>query len=215
MENREIEAIVRAVVEKAAGRQNPESGPEAGHPPAAGRTGTAEACGPEGDNALWAADPDHGAAMPSGDGKPVPANGGLVRVSMPLAKAVELIGKIEAKAAEWDMRVVTAVSDAAGRPVAVHCMDGAYIGSFDVALNKTYTSIAFQMSTARLGSLSGPGGSLYGIQFTNNGRIVIFGGGEVLRRGEVIVGALGVSGGSAEQDTALAAYGKSIFAELE
>lgn len=215
MENREIEAIVRAVVEKAAGRQNPESAPEAGHPPAAGRTGTAEACGPDGDYAPGAAGPGHGAAMPSGDGKPVPANGGLVRVSMPLAKAVELIGKIEARAAEWDMRVVTAVSDAAGRPVAVHCMDGAYIGSFDVALNKTYTSIAFQMSTARLGSLSGPGGSLYGIQFTNNGRIVIFGGGEVLRRGEVIVGALGVSGGSAEQDTALAAYGKSIFAELE
>ncbi len=215
MENREIEAIVRAVVEKAAGRQNPESAPEAGHPLAAGRTGTAEACGPDGDYAPGAAGPGHGAAMPSGDGKPVPANGGLVRVSMPLAKAVELIGKIEAKAAEWDMRVVTAVSDAAGRPVAVHCMDGAYIGSFDVALNKTYTSIAFQMSTARLGSLSGPGGSLYGIQFTNNGRIVIFGGGEVLRRGEVIVGALGVSGGSAEQDTALAAYGKSIFAELE
>lgn len=215
MENREIEAIVRAVVEKAAGRQNPESAPEAGHSPAAGRTGTAEACGPDGDYAPGAAGPGHGAAIPSGDGKLVPANGGLVRVSMPLAKAVELIGKIEAKAAEWDMRVVTAVSDAAGRPVAVHCMDGAYIGSFDVALNKTYTSIAFQMSTARLGSLSGPGGSLYGIQFTNNGRIVIFGGGEVLRRGEVIVGALGVSGGSAEQDTALAAYGKSIFAELE
>ncbi len=215
MENREIEAIVRAVVEKAAGRQNPESAPEAGHPLAAGRTGTAEACGPDGDYAPGAAGPGHGAAIPSGDGKLVPANGGLVRVSMPLAKAVELIGKIEAKAAEWDMRVVTAVSDAAGRPVAVHCMDGAYIGSFDVALNKTYTSIAFQMSTARLGSLSGPGGSLYGIQFTNNGRIVIFGGGEVLRRGEVIVGALGVSGGSAEQDTALAAYGKSIFAELE
>lgn len=215
MENREIEAIVRAVVEKAAGRQNPESAPEAGHPPAAGRTGTAEACGPDGDYAPGAAGSGHGVAMPSGDGKPVPANGGLVRVSMPLAKAVELIGKIEAKAAEWDMRVVTAVSDAAGRPVAVHCMDGAYIGSFDVALNKTYTSIAFQMSTARLGSLSGPGGRLYGIQFTNNGRIVIFGGGEVLRRGEVIVGALGVSGGSAEQDTALAAYGKSIFAELE
>lgn len=215
MENREIEAIVRAVVEKAAGRQNPESAPEAGHPLAAGRTGTAEACGPDGDYAPGAAGPGHGAAIPSGDGKLVPANGGLVRVSMPLAKAVELIGKIEAKAAEWDMRVVTAVSDAAGRPVAVHCMDGAYIGSFDVALNKTYTSIAFQMSTARLGSLSGPGGSLYGIQFANDGRIVIFGGGEVLRRGEVIVGALGVSGGSAEQDTALAAYGKSIFAELE
>lgn len=141
----------------------------------------------------------------------VEANGGRTHVTMPLALAVKLIEKIETKAAEWDMRVVTAVSDAAGRPVAVHCMDGAYIGSFDVALNKTYTSIAFQMSTAQLGRLSSPGESLYGIQFTNDGKIVIFGGGEVLERDGVIIGALGISGGSAEQDTALAAYGKSIF----
>ncbi len=205
MENERIEAIVREVLNKVAQGQGKADIP--GKPGAAHRTEQ----GPSGSSP--------NPAMPLGDGSPVSANGGLVRVSMPLAKAVELIGKIEAKAAEWDMRVVTAVSDAAGRPVAVHCMDGAYIGSFDVALNKTYTSIAFQMSTAQLGSLSGPGGSLYGIQFTNNGRIVIFGGGEVLTRGEAIVGALGVSGGSAEQDTALAAYGKSIFeksdAELE
>lgn len=142
------------------------------------------------------------------------ANGGLVQTSMSLELAVKLIGRIEAKAAEWNMRVVTAVSDAAGRPVAVHCMDGAYLGSFDVALNKTYTSIAFQMSTAELGALSRPGESLYGIQFTNEGRIVIFGGGEVLKHKGVIVGALGVSGGSAKQDTDLAAYGKSIFEEV-
>ena len=142
------------------------------------------------------------------------ANGGLVRTSMPLALAVKLIGKIEAKAAEWDMQVVAAVSDASARPVAIHCMDGAYIGSYDVALNKTYTSIAFQMSTAQLGHLSQPGESLYGIQFTNNGKIVIFGGGEVLKKDGVIIGALGVSGGSAEQDTALAAYGSSIFETL-
>lgn len=205
MENERIEAIVREVLNKVAQGQGKADIP--GKPGAAHRT----------DQSPSGSSPNP--AMPLGDGNPVSANGGLVRVSMPLAKAVELIGKIEAKAAEWDMRVVTAVSDAAGRPVAVHCMDGAYIGSFDVALNKTYTSIAFQMSTAQLGSLSGPGGSLYGIQFTNNGRIVIFGGGEVLTRGEAIVGALGVSGGSAEQDTALAAYGKRIFeksdAELE
>ena len=95
-------------------------------------------------------------------------------------------------------------------------MDGAYMGSFDVALNKTYTSIAFQMSTAELGKLSQPGMSLYGIQFTNEGRIVIFGGGEVLTYHGVIIGALGVSGGSAQQDTDLAAYGKKIFeSELE
>lgn len=146
--------------------------------------------------------------------EPVAANGGLVQPTMTLALALKLIERIEAKAVEWNMRVVTAVSDASGRPVAVHCMDGAYIGSFDVALNKTYTSIAFQMSTAELGRLSQPGESLYGIQFTNEGRIVIFGGGEVLKRDGVILGALGVSGGSAKQDTDLAAYGKSIFEEV-
>ena len=133
---------------------------------------------------------------------------------MPLALAVKLIEKVEAKAAEWGMRVVTAVSDASGRPVAVHCMDGAYIGSFDVALNKTYTSVAFQMSTAKLGTLSQPGESLYGIQFTNGGKIVIFGGGEVLERNGKMIGALGVSGGTAKQDTDLAAYGKSVFEEV-
>ncbi len=133
---------------------------------------------------------------------------------MTLALAVKLIEKVEAKAAEQGMRVVTAVSDASGRPVAVHCMDGAYIGSFDVALNKTYTSVAFQMSTAKLGTLSQPGESLYGIQFTNGGKIVIFGGGEVLEQNGKMIGALGVSGGTAKQDTDLAAYGKSVFEEV-
>ena len=133
---------------------------------------------------------------------------------MTLALAVKLIEKVEAKAAEQGMRVVTAVSDASGRPVAVHCMDGAYIGSFDVALNKTYTSVAFQMSTAKLGTLSQPGESLYGIQFTNGGKIVIFGGGEVLEQDGKMIGALGVSGGTAKQDTDLAAYGKSVFEEV-
>jgi len=142
------------------------------------------------------------------------ANGGTVLYTMPLKLAVKLIERVEEKAAEWDMRVVTAVSDAEGRPVAVHCMDGAYIGSFDVALNKTYTSVAFQMSTAELGKLSQPGESLYGIQFTNGGRITIFGGGEVLKRNGVIIGALGVSGGSAQQDTDLAAYGRSVLEEV-
>lgn len=133
---------------------------------------------------------------------------------MTLKLALSLIEKIEKKAQEQRMRVVTAVSDSGGRPVAVHCMDGAYIGSFDVALNKTYTSIAFQMSTAELGKLSKPGEPLYGIQFTNQGKIVIFGGGELLEQNGRIIGALGVSGGTAEQDTGLAAYGKAVFEEV-
>ena len=133
---------------------------------------------------------------------------------MTLRLALKLIEKIEVRAEEWNMRVVTAVSDAGGRPVAVHCMDGAYIGSFDVALNKAYTSIAFQMSTEKLGRLSQPGESLYGIQFTNQGKIVIFGGGEPLEHNGRIIGALGASGGTARQDTELAAYGRAVFEEV-
>ena len=133
---------------------------------------------------------------------------------MTLRLATALIDRLEREARRRRMRIVAAVSDAAGRPVAIHCMDGAYIGSFDVALNKTYTSVAFQMSTEALGKLAQPGQPLYGVQFTNGGKIVIFGGGEPLFAGETMIGALGVSGGTAEQDTALAAYGKSILKEV-
>ena len=134
--------------------------------------------------------------------------------SMDLRLAKALIDRIEHKAGELGVRAVIAVSDAAGRPVAVHVMDGAYIGSFDIALNKTYTSAAFQMSTARLGELAAPGGSLYGIQFTNQGKVVIFGGGEPLMWNGEMIGAVGVSGGTAEQDTVLGAYGRDILEEV-
>lgn len=131
-----------------------------------------------------------------------------------LKTARELIRKVEEKAEEMGVKAVVAVSDASGRPIAIECMDGAFIGSFDVALNKTFTSVAFQMSTARLGELAAPGGSLYGIQQTNGGKIVIFGGGEPLYQGDTLIGAIGVSGGTAEQDTALGAYGKMIAKEV-
>lgn len=125
-----------------------------------------------------------------------------------------LMKRVEAKASQMGIKVVTAVCNAHGNPVAVRCMDDAYIGSFDVALNKTYTAIAFKMSTEELGKLSQPGGPLYGIQFTNQGRIVIFGGGVPLRVGEEIIGAFGVSGGSAQQDTALADFAEQAFYEI-
>ena len=127
---------------------------------------------------------------------------------MTLAAANALIEKVKAKASEMGVDIVAAVSDKAGRPVAVQCMDGAYIASF------TYTSASLKMSTAQLAELSQPGQDLYGIQFTNNGKIVIFGGGEVLEYDGQIVGALGVSGGTAAQDTAIAAYGKEVFKEV-
>ena len=134
--------------------------------------------------------------------------------SMNLKLAKELMEKVEAEAARIGVKAVVAVSDAAGRPIAVHCMDGAYIGSYDIAVNKTYTSVAFQMPTAKLAELAAPGGSLYGIQHTNRGQIVIFGGGEPLYVDDVLIGAIGVSGGTAEQDTYLGAYGKNLLKEV-
>lgn len=138
----------------------------------------------------------------------------IVKEVMSLKLAVALIEMVEEKALEMDMRVVIAVSDASGRPVAVHCMDGAYHGSFDVALNKTYTSTAFQMSTKELSRLCQPGQDLYGLQFSNEGRVMILGGGEPLMIGKTMIGALGVSGGTAAQDTELAAYGRAKLKEV-
>jgi len=128
-----------------------------------------------------------------------------------LKKAAALIRKVETEAAKMGIAVVIAVSDASARPVAVHCMDGAYIGSFDIALNKTFTSAGFKMSTEALGRLSQPGESLYGIQHTNQGKVVVFGGGEPLIINDTLVGALGISGGTLEEDTYLAAYGKKEY----
>ena len=133
--------------------------------------------------------------------------------TMNLKLALALMEKVEAEAKRIGVKAVVAVSDASGRPVAIHCTDGAFIGSYDVALNKTYTAVAFQMSTAKLAELAAPGGSLYGIQHTNEGKVVIFGGGEPLEVNGVIIGGLGVSGGSEEQDTFLAEYGKNKFKE--
>ena len=134
---------------------------------------------------------------------------------MTLETAKKLIGMVEKKAEEMGIAVIIAVADKAARPVAIHCMDDAYIASFDIALNKAYTSAGLKMSTAELSRLSGPGQPLYGIQNTNEGKIVIFGGGEVLEANGRIAGALGVSGGTLEQDTYLAAYGREVFARIE
>lgn len=123
-----------------------------------------------------------------------------------------LAKKVRQKAADMGVNAVVAVSNNAGNPILVECMDNSYIASYDIAVQKAFTVVSLKTSTAKLKPLAQPGASLYGIQFTNNGKIVIFGGGEPLEnaKGEII-GGLGVSGGTEEQDTALAAYGKQIF----
>jgi len=131
---------------------------------------------------------------------------------MTLELALSLTEKVKAKAREMGVNAVVAVSNRAARPVLVECMDDSYIASYDVALQKAFTVVSLKMSTSTLKGLAQPGGSLYGIQFTNEGHIVIFGGGEPLcDKSGNIIGGLGVSGGSEAQDTALAQYGKEIF----
>ena len=127
--------------------------------------------------------------------------------------ARRLIHKVEAKAKEIGVKAVVAVADAGANPIAVECMDDAYIASYDIAFNKAYTCAALKMSTSTLKKLAQRGESLYGIQFTNNGKIVIFGGGDPLICNGVVVGGLGVSGGSEEQDTYLSEYGAKVFCE--
>ena len=131
---------------------------------------------------------------------------------MTLALADKLADAVLGEAKRTGVRAVVCVSDAAGNPKVVKSADDAYIASYDVAVNKAFTVVALKMSTIKLKPLAQPGASLYGIQFTNGGKIVIFGGGDELKDPEgVIVGGLGVSGGSEEQDTALSAWGKKYF----
>lgn len=133
---------------------------------------------------------------------------------MNLALAKKLAQMVEAEAKKIGVNAVVAISNSGARPVLVECMDDSYIASYDVAFNKAYTVVALKMSTSKLKTLSQPNQPLYGIQFTNDCKIVIFGGGVPLRIGDKIVGGLGVSGGSEEQDTYLAEYGERVFKEL-
>ena len=132
-----------------------------------------------------------------------------------LAMALRLIEAVEAEAKRMGVRAVVAVANKGGRPVAVHCMDESFIASYDIALNKAYTCAALKMPTSRLKQLSQPGGELYGIQHTNQGQIVIFGGGVPVTYGGKVIGGLGVSGGSEAQDTALAEYGEKRMKEAD
>lgn len=134
--------------------------------------------------------------------------------SISLSQAKRLIERVEQKAKEMGLSVVVAVSNSSANPVAVECMDDSYMASYDIAVNKAYTVVALKMSTLKLKSLAQPGDPLYGIQFTNGGKIVIFGGGDPLVYNGTIIGGLGVSGGSEEQDVELSAYGASILHEI-
>lgn len=133
------------------------------------------------------------------------------RVTLDSAK--RLIEKIEQEALRRNKPSVIAVCSPDGNPVAVHVMDGSFLVSFEVALKKAYTSVAVKMSTMELSRLTQPGQTFYGLgKMSDN--IVIFGGGVPLKVGDTIIGGLGISGGTGEEDNSLAEYGLQVLNEV-
>jgi uncharacterized protein GlcG (DUF336 family) len=128
-----------------------------------------------------------------------------------LEDARKVIAAAESKAAALGQPMNIAVADAGGNLVAHVRMDGAWIGSIDISIKKAFTSRAFDIATKDLAQHSQSGGQFFGIHASNDGRIMIFAGGVPLKRDGRVVGAIGVSGGSGEQDHAVAEAGASAF----
>jgi uncharacterized protein GlcG (DUF336 family) len=133
------------------------------------------------------------------------------RAGVTLDTALQVIGSARQEAEAIGVAMNIAVVDEGNNLVAFQRMDGAWLGSMDIAEGKAYTARAFNMSTKDLAPLCVPGQPLFGIHVSNQGRLIIFAGGIPLERGGEVVGAIGVSGGSVEQDQAVAEAGAEAF----
>jgi len=122
-----------------------------------------------------------------------------------LTQAKHLLENIEHKAKDKNLPIVAACVNAEGNPIAIHVMDGALLISYEAALAKAYTAAALKMPTADLHKLVQPGQQFYGLEAIGDGKILPIGGGVPLQDPDGhIIGAIGVSGGTAEQDHELA-----------
>jgi uncharacterized protein GlcG (DUF336 family) len=124
--------------------------------------------------------------------------------SIDLSDARRIIAAGERKAQEMHLPYNIAVVDAGGGLVAHARMDGAWLGSVDIAINKAWTARAFDMSTEDLATITQSGEPGFGLNTTNGARVVIFGGGIPIRDKGVVIGAVGASGGSVDQDVTVA-----------
>ncbi len=128
-----------------------------------------------------------------------------------LEDARRIIAAAEKKAQAIGQPMNIAVADEGGNIVAHVRMDGAWLGSIDISQKKAYTSRAFDITTKDLATHAQSGGQFFGIHASNDGKIMIFAGGIPLKRDGQVVGAVGVSGGSGEQDHAVAEAGAAAF----
>ncbi len=133
----------------------------------------------------------------------------IMNAAITLEEAKALTEKIEKEAERRGKKAVIAVCNEQGNPVSVHVMDGAFLVSFNVAVKKAYTAAALKMSTLELSTLVKPGETFYGLQ--NDEKLMIIGGGVPLKRNGKVVGGLGISGGTGEEDHSLCEYALSIF----
>ena len=128
-------------------------------------------------------------------------------MNITLAQAEKAIAAVQQKATSIDTKMNIAIVDAGANLVAFGRMDGAWLGSLDISIKKAKTARYFDMNTGIIGELSQPGGSLYNIEHSNNGLITFPGGIPIKNAQGEIIGAIGVSGSSVENDHAVAEAG--------
>jgi len=148
------------------------------------------------------AQPDH---EPLGEqSAPAPSRGRTPVRRFDLAAAKRIAERAEARSAELGVPVVIAAADAGGNLMLLHRIEGALLASIEIAINKAWSAVAFQAPTATLGPLATGDGPLPGLADTNSGRVVLFGGGVPVHADGELAGAIGISGGTAEQDVDIA-----------
>jgi uncharacterized protein GlcG (DUF336 family) len=128
-----------------------------------------------------------------------------------LEEAKGIVSAAEQKAQQMGQPMNIAVMDAGRNLVAFQRMDGAWVASIDIAIDKAFTSAGRGLTTREIGEMAQPGQPLFGINTTNGGRIVIFSGGVPLMRDGEVVGAVGVSGGTPDEDHEVAEAGVAAF----
>jgi uncharacterized protein GlcG (DUF336 family) len=128
-------------------------------------------------------------------------------MNITLDQAEKAVTAAKAKAIELGTKMNISVVDAGANILAFARMDGAWLGSADISLKKAKTARFFDMNTGIVGSLSQPGGSLYNIEHSNGGLITFPGGVPITNAEGVVIGAIGVSGSTVENDHAVAEAG--------
>lgn len=128
-----------------------------------------------------------------------------------LEQANRVVAAAVKKAEEINTKMDIAVVDAGANLKAFVRMDGAWLGSIDIAQKKARTARYFDMNTGAIGQLSQPGGSLYNIEHSNGGLITFPGGVPLKNASGEIIGAIGVSGSTVEDDHAVAEAGAAAL----